>query len=374
MKAFLILEDGTIFEGKSFGAYGVTTGKVIFNTSMTGYQEILSDPSYYGQIIVATYPLIGNCGINEDEKVTPRAKGFVIREKCLYPDNIKSTGSLDEYLQKHNIIGIEDIDTRALVKIIQNKGNMRGIISNNRMFYDLSSKEKIKVIMHELKEFEIKNPVEAVTIKEPVYYEEEMTNLETNNIKKVALIDYGVKYSLINNLTKRGLRVFRFPADTQPDRIMQSQPDGIILSGGPGDPKDCTKYIKTISSLWGLRPIFGIGLGHQLAALANGANTTSLKCGHRGTNYPVKDLELGKTFITSQNHGYVVDAETIDNRSMKISHININDRTIEGIEYRNVPVFTVQFYPDAVPGPKDTEYLFDRFISLMKENSKHANT
>jgi len=352
MKAVLALEDGTIFYGNSFGVEGEVIGEIVFNTGMTGYQEILTDPSYCGQIVTMTYPLIGNYGVNDDdlESSKPQVKGFVVRELCKSPSNWRSVETLEQYLKKNNIIGIEGIDTRALTRILRDNGTMKGMISTDESFNFADKVDKIKA-------FEIKNPVYEVTTKERLHY--------PGNGFKVALIDYGIKANIIRSLRKRDCDVHVFPAWSTADEILSVKPDGIMLSNGPGDPKDCVEPINTIKSLMGKLPMFGICLGHQLTALANNADTKKLKYGHRGCNHPVKDLKKDLTYITSQNHGYTIVEESLDKNKMEVSHINMNDGTIEGIRYKNMPAFTVQFHPEASPGPMDTAYLFDEFINMM---------
>jgi carbamoyl-phosphate synthase small subunit len=355
MRAVLALEDGTTFEGSSFGIEGEVIGEIVFNTGMTGYQEVLTDPSYCGQIVTMTYPLIGNYGVNlEDiESSKPQVKGFIVRELCKTPSNWRSLESLNEYLKRHHIIGIEGIDTRALTRILRDKGTMKGIISTDPGFDFYKRLESIKA-------YEIKDPVQQVTTREVVHHQ--------GTGFKVALIDYGIKQNIVRSLLKRNCEVHVFPAWATADEIMGINPDGIMLSNGPGDPKDCKQQIETLQALLGKKPIFGICLGHQLTALANGADTGKLKYGHRGCNHPVKDLKKDLTYITSQNHGYTILEETVDADRMEVSHRSMNDGTIEGMRYKNVPVFTVQFHPEAAPGPADTAYLFDEFMELMKKH------
>ncbi len=357
MKAILALEDGTIFHGNSFGVEGSVIGEIVFNTGMTGYQEILTDASYCGQIVTMTYPLIGNYGVNFDdiESLRPQVKGFIVRELCKTPSNWRSVESLNDYLKRHNIIGIEGIDTRALTKILRSKGTMNGIITTDENFNFADKVEEIKA-------YTIKNPVHQVTTKDVVHYE--------GKGFKVALLDLGIKQNIVRSLLNRDCDVHVFPAWTTVDEILKINPDGIMLSNGPGDPKDCVDVINTIKELIGKVPIFGICLGHQLTALANNANTERLKYGHRGCNHPVKDLEKDLTYITSQNHGYTIVEDSLDKSRMEVSHRNMNDGTIEGVRYKGVPVFTVQFHPEASPGPTDTAYLFDEFINMMKENKR----
>jgi len=359
VKSILALEDGTVFYGNSFGAEGEVIGEIVFNTGMTGYQEVLTDPSYCGQIVAMTYPLIGNYGVNfEDvESARPQVMGFIVRELCKSPSNWRSVETLNDYLKRHNIIGIEGIDTRALTRILRDKGTMNGIISTKP---DFDIKERVD----EIKAYRIKDPVKQVTIKEVMHYE--------GKGYRVALIDYGIKQNIVLSLLKRGCDVYVFPAFAKAEEILSVNPDGIMLSNGPGDPKECTEQINTIKELLGKKPIFGICLGHQLMALANNADTEKLKYGHRGCNHPVKDLEKDITYITSQNHGYTIVEQSIDKDRMVVSHRNMNDGTIEGIRYKDMPVFTVQFHPEASPGPADTAYLFDEFIRMMEKHNKEV--
>jgi carbamoyl-phosphate synthase small subunit len=352
MKAFLALEDRTVFEGNSFGAEGEVIGEIVFNTGMTGYQEILTDASYCGQIVTMTYPLIGNYGISTDdvESARPQVKGFIVREVCRTPSNWRSMETLEDYLKRHSIIGIEDIDTRALTRIIRDKGTMKGIISTDPAF-------KLEKCMDRILAYENPNPVEKVTTKEVQHFE--------GTGKRVAVLDLGIKLNIVRSLLNRNYDVYVFPAGSGPEEILSVDPDGILLSNGPGDPKDCRKQIETIKELLGKRPIFGICLGHQLVALACGADSEKLKYGHRGCNHPVKDLSRDLTYITSQNHGYTIVEESLDKSSMEVSHRNMNDGTVEGVIYKKLPVFTVQFHPEASPGPGETAYLFDRFMGMM---------
>lgn len=346
MKAKLILENGMIFEGKSFGYLGESVGEVVFTTGMTGYQEVLTDPSYHGQIVTMTYPLIGNYGINLDdmESNKPQVKGFIVREKCNIPNNFRCEMNLDDYLKQNKVVGIEGIDTRALTKILRNNGTMRGIITLDHS--QLS---------------EVKKEIEAFSNKDAV------SNVTTDKIyeidgegKHVAIIDYGIKNNILNCFKKRGCKITVFPSNVTAEEVLNINPDLVFLSNGPGDPEDLETEIENIKKIIGKKPIVGICLGHQLLALSLGGSTTKLKFGHRGCNHPVKDLETGRVHITSQNHGYVVNEVPED---VEITHININDGTVEGLKHKTMPVYSVQFHPEASAGPKDSEYIFDRFLS-----------
>ena len=346
MKAKLILENGMIFEGKSFGYLGESVGEVVFTTGMTGYQEVLTDPSYHGQIVTMTYPLIGNYGINLDdmESNKPQVKGFIVREKCNIPNNFRCEMNLDDYLKQNKIVGVEGIDTRALTKILRNNGTMKGIITLDHS--ELS---------------EVKKEIEAFSNKDAV------SNVTTDKIyeidgegKHVAIIDYGIKNNILNCFKKRGCKITVFPSNVTAEEVLNINPDLVFLSNGPGDPEDLEKEIENIKKIIGKKPIVGICLGHQLLALSLGGSTTKLKFGHRGCNHPVKDLETGRVHITSQNHGYVVNEVPED---VEITHVNINDGTVEGLKHKTMPVYSVQFHPEASAGPKDSEYIFDRFLS-----------
>lgn len=348
---FLVLEDGTIFEGVCFGAQAKAVGEVVFNTGMTGYQEILTDPSYYGQIVVMTFPLVGNYGVNEIdiEADIPMVRGFVVQEACRRPNNWRARQTLEEYLSENGVVAIEGIDTRALTRRIREKGTMKGLITP----YDPAD-EDIK----QLKEYGLRNPVQHVTAK-GIY------DIPGEGYH-VAVIDFGVKRSIIQSLRSRGCRITVFPAFAQADQILKVEPDAILLSNGPGDPKDNMQAVETIRVLTEHKPVFGICLGHQLLALASGADTEKLKYGHRGCNHPVVDLAQGRTYITSQNHGYAVKEDSLDPGKIEVTHRNLNDGTIEGLRYKDRPAFGVQFHPEACPGPGDTGFLFDRFLSLIE--------
>lgn len=352
--AILTLEDGTRFVGQSFGAKTDISGEVVFNTGMTGYQEVLTDPSYCGQIVTMTYPLIGNYGVNETdpESAKPQVSGFIVREVCDAPSNWRSQGSLCDYMEENGICGLAGIDTRALTRIIREKGTMRGMITQD---------EPTKVQIEQMQRFVYEMPVDAVTCEEKYQY--------CDGGLKVAVLDFGLKRNIIRSLQKRNCAVTVYPARTSVDDILAGGYDGIMLTNGPGDPKDNTEVISNIKHLIGKKPIFGICLGHQLVALASGADTAKLKYGHRGANHPVKDLDKDRVYITSQNHGYTIVEASLP-QGATVTHRNWNDGTIEGVRYDGCDLFTVQFHPEASPGPEDTAYLFDEFIDLMRK--QHA--
>ena len=355
-KAFLILADGSVFEGKSFGAEGSVIGEIVFTTAMVGYQETLTDPSYCGQIVTQTFPLIGNYGTNDEDYESGGSvvSGYIVREYCENPSNFRCAHTIDEFLKKYGIIGLYDIDTRRLTRKIRESGVMNGMITNDPGF----DKEKA---LEAVRAYNVGSVVPKVSVKAPEEYKTE------NAGYKVALIDYGYKHNIRRELLKRGCDVTVFPYDVSPEEIKAFAPDGIMLSNGPGDPAENKTSIATLKALIPEQiPTFGICLGHQLLALANGATTVKMKYGHRGGNQPVTDLELDRTFITSKNHGYAVVADSIPESAGRLSHINSNDKTCEGVRYTNAPAFTVQFHPEACGGPHDTAYLFDEFIDLMK--------
>ncbi|MDU5649707.1 MAG: carbamoyl phosphate synthase small subunit [Clostridium perfringens] len=345
MKAKLILENGVVFEGKAFGYLKECVGEVVFNTGMTGYQEVLTDPSYYGQIVTMTYPLIGNYGINlEDlESKEPKVRGFIVREKCQYPNNFRCELELETYLAQNKVLGLDGIDTRALTKILRNNGTMKGII-----VLDNSNLEDVK---DKLEAFSNRDAVSIVSTNEK--YE------ISGEGKNVAIIDFGIKQNIIRNFVKRGCNVTVFPYDFKAEEVLEINPDLVFLSNGPGDPEDMGESVNEIKKIVGKKPIVGICLGHQLLALTLGGETKKLKFGHRGCNHPVKDLINNRVHITSQNHGYYV-ATLPEN--MEITHVSMNDGTVEGMKHKELPIFSVQFHPEACPGPKDSEYIFDEFM------------
>ena len=358
MKAFLILEDGTVFTGMSIGSTRDMISEIVFNTSMTGYLEVLTDPSYAGQAVVMTYPLIGNYGITPDmESRKAWPDGYIVRELSRMPSNFRCEGTIQEFLEKQDIPGIAGIDTRALTRLLREKGTMNGMITTNKNY----NREEIIPL---LKAYNIGDVVSKVTCREK--------QVLPGNGKKVALLDLGAKENIARSLNKRGCEVTIYPAHTAATEIISTNPDGIMLSNGPGDPAECVSIIEEIKKLYQTNiPIFAICLGHQLMALASGTLTHKLKYGHRGGNHPVKDLKTGRVYISSQNHGYVVDTEHMDPSIAVPAFINVNDGTNEGLEYVGKKIFTVQFHPEACPGPTDSGYLFDRFMEMM-EGEKNA--
>lgn len=356
MKAYLILEDGNVFTGVSIGAKKEVISEIVFNTSMTGYLEVLTDPSYAGQAVVMTYPLIGNYGVCYEDMESNKAwpDGFIVREISRRPSNFRSEDSIETFLINQEIPGIAGIDTRALTKILREKGTMNGMITTNENYV-------LKEVIDKLKAYSSSGVVEKVTCKEKKEFKPKNWN------KTVALVDLGTKNNIANSLMKRGCAVTVYPATTTALEIIGDQPDGIMLSNGPGDPKECLDIIKEVKKLYDSDiPIFAICLGHQLMALANGADTHKLKYGHRGANHPVKNLKNNRVYLSSQNHGYVVNDDSMDKGIAEPSFINVNDGTIEGLHYLGKKVFTVQFHPEACPGPQDSEFLFDEFIHMME--------
>lgn len=359
MKAFLILEDGHVFTGTSIGSNREIISEIVFNTSMTGYLEVLTDPSYAGQAVVMTYPLIGNYGIcHEDmESGKPWVDGYIVRELSRIPSNFRSEDTIQHFLTEHDIPGIAGIDTRALTKILRESGTMNGMITTNENY-------NLEEVLPKLKAYTCGKVVEKVTCQKADTME--------NAGYRVALLDLGAKKNIARSLHQRGCQVTIYPAGTSAQEIIESNPDGIMLSNGPGDPKECTSVIEEIRKLYETEiPIFAICLGHQLMALATGADTYKLKYGHRGGNHPVKDLETGRVYISSQNHGYAVDVNSLNPQLAVPAFENVNDKTNEGLRFVGKNIFTVQFHPEACPGPQDSGYLFDRFIKMM-EVKKHA--
>ena len=362
--AYLILENGTVFKGKSFGYEGEAIGEIVFTTSMTGYLETLTDPSYFGQIVVQTFPLIGNYGvIPEDfESPTPKVKGYIVREWCQEPSNFRNQGDLDTFLREQNIPGIYGIDTRALTKIVRENGVMNALILS-----ELPEEKSAGV--WDMKKYIITEAVASTSCTES---EEHPHTGETDHPLKVVLLDLGAKRNICRELQKRGCDVTVVPYNTKAEEIAGMKPDGIMLSNGPGDPAENVEVIHEIKKLMdsGI-PMFGICLGHQLTALAAGGRTEKMKYGHRGANQPAKRMADGRVFITSQNHGYCVVSDSLPENA-EVSFVNANDNTCEGVKYRGIPVFTVQFHPEASAGPLDSGFLFDDFIKLMKEVGVNA--
>jgi carbamoyl-phosphate synthase small subunit len=354
-KRQLVLEDGTVFIGEGFGGDKDTIGEVVFNTGMTGYQEVISDPSYCGQIVVMTYPLIGNYGINRDdfETVTPFIHGFVAREVAEAPSNFRHEETIGHFLKAHNIPGICGIDTRKLTKIIRQHGTMKAMITSADR-----TKEEVLAIL-------------------------ELTPLPTNQVKRtsttkpyvvpgrglrVVMVDFGAKHGILRELTERNCHVTVVPYNYSAEQILRLKPDGVMLTNGPGNPEHLNGAISMIQGIIGKVPIFGICLGHQLLSLACGAQTEKMKFGHRGANHPVKDLISGKTYITSQNHSYQVTKQSLAATALEITQISLNDGTVEGVKHRNYSAFSVQYHPESAPGPEDTNFLFDEFLHMMEDN------
>jgi carbamoyl-phosphate synthase small subunit len=368
LKGIVALEDGTIFEGLSFGAQGQSIGEVVFNTSMTGYQEVLTDPSYSSQIVTMTYPLIGNYGINDAdvESAHVQVAGFIVKEACKYPSNFTSTKSLSHYLKENNIIGIEGIDTRKLTRHIRIAGAMKGIIWAGEKMPAISTLIDQAKAWPGLEGLDL---AKVVTCKKPYVWEESPASSQPADYKfSVVAYDFGIKFNILRILQSLGCKVMVVPASTTAKEALAYKPDGIFLSNGPGDPAAVTYGIAAVKELIGKLPVFGICLGHQIIGLAMGAKTYKLKFGHRGANHPVKNLETGGIQITSQNHGFCVDLESLRQTGVKMSHVNLNDNTCEGLSDFDRKVFCVQYHPEASPGPHDSGYLFEQFIAMMEKH------
>jgi len=356
MKAILALEDGTIYEGNSFGAAGCCAGEVVFNTSMAGYQEILTDPSYKGQIVAMTYPLIGNYGTNREdvESRRPFLEAFIVRECSRIASNYRSENDLDAYLKANSVIGLEGIDTRALTRHIRLRGAMKGVIS---------TKDPDPATL--VKKAQVSPGLEGRDLVKEVIFNS-VQHWNKKGKWKVVVVDCGVKYNILRQLAARHCRVIVAPSFMKADEILEFKPDGILLSNGPGDPAAVPYIVETVKQLIERVPVFGICFGHQMLGLALGGSTYKLKFGHHGGNHPVKDVNTGKVHITVQNHGFCVDIDSLPKNDIEITHINLNDQTLEGMRHKKLPVFSVQFHPEAGPGPHDARYLFDEFVHLME--------
>jgi carbamoyl-phosphate synthase small subunit len=359
--ARLVLEDGSVYEGESFGATADTIGEVVFNTSLTGYQEIATDPSYRFQIVVMTYPHIGNYGVEKtvEQSEAPQVAGFVVRDAVQEPSNAHSQGSLGDYFQRARITAISGVDTRALTRKIRNEGAMRGMITTN----DTRSVESIVSELRQSPSMSGLDLVQRVTALRPYPFEGDAKETRLN----VAVYDFGVKRDILRQLSSTGCDVTVYPATTHADEILARKPDGVLLSNGPGDPEPVTYAQDNIRLLIGRVPVFGICLGHQLLGLALGGRTYKLKFGHRGGNHPVKDLRTGRVEITAQNHGFSVDPDSLSENDVEYTHINLNDQTLEGFRHRREPAMAVQYHPESAPGPHDSFYLFDDFVKMMDE-------
>jgi carbamoyl-phosphate synthase small subunit len=374
-KAILALEDGSIFEGRSFGFLGEKTGELVFNTSMTGYQEVLTDPSYKGQIVIMTYPLIGNYGVNEEdiESQGPKVEGFIVKENSTLFSNWRGVKHLSDYLIQHQIMGVEGMDTRALTKHIRSVGAMKAILSTEDLDRDrLIKKAKTSpgLIGRDLvREVTCERPYQWTSSNHPNFSNFDSRPSTLHFRPNVVVLDYGVKYNILRSLRDWNFQVVVLPASSSKESILSYQPDGILLSNGPGDPEGVPYAIETVRQLIGKKPIFGICLGHQLLGLALGGKTFKLKFGHRGANQPVKDLKTGRVMITSQNHGFCVDPDSLNPDEVELTQINLNDHTSEGMRHKRLPIFSVQYHPEASPGPHDTQNLFGEFMKMMEKHS-----
>ena len=389
MKAILALEDGTVFEGEAFGATGEQYGEVVFNTSMTGYQEVLTDPSYKGQIVTMTYPLIGNYGCNDEdfESEKPHVEGFIVREYSSYFSNWRATKSLDEFLAGYGIIGIQGVDTRALTKRLRSHGVMKGVISTTDLDKEsLVAKAKaspgfigLDLVKHvtcadiyhwDSEEIDIyaghkEPPAGGIQLEIDFTHPPPVQGAESTPFQIVA-VDSGIKHNILRKLQSHNCDVTVVPASTSSEEILALQPEGIFLANGPGDPEGVPYLVNTVKELMGKKPIFGICLGHQILGLAFGGESFKLRFGHRGANQPVKNLITGKVEITAQNHGFCIDKDSLKGKPVKLTHINLNDDTLEGMEHEEYPIFSVQYHPEASPGPHDADYLFDKFVDMMR--------
>ncbi len=377
MKALLALEDGRTFTCRSFTGPGETSAEVVFNTSMTGYQEVLTDPSYRGQMVTMTYPLIGNYGVTSEDVESDRVQvsAFIIREYQEFPSNFKSQGTLADYLKDNGILGVDELDTRALTRHIRKTGSMRAVISTKDLDPDSLVKKAQAIPSMEgcdlVREVTCRSPYRW-NGQEPYYLE---NNVMDNTIwmhkdkYSVVAFDFGIKYNIIRCLENAGCEVIVVPAQTSSETVRKMSPDGVFLSNGPGDPEPVTYAVETVRALLDYKPLFGICLGHQILSLALGGKTYKLKFGHRGGNQPVQNLNTLKVEITSQNHGFAADMDSMKDKDLEVAHINLNDNTVEGFKHKSLPVFGVQYHPEASPGPHDADYLFNDFVELMKNNS-----
>ncbi len=358
-KAVLVLEDGSVYHGYTFGAETDTFGEVVFNTSMIGYQEILTDPSYAGQIVVPTYPLIGNYGINNEdfESSKIQVRGFIVREECFKPNHYLSASTLHQYLLESNIPGISGVDTRAITRRLRSVGVMMGIVTSDK------TPEQALEELKKLPNYGTIDYVKQVTTNAPYQWQPEL--VDSKHSYNVVVLDCGLKYNILRLLSHLGCRVTAVPATTSAEEILKLKPDGILLSPGPGDPELLDYIVATVKKLVGKRPIMGICLGNQLIARAFGARTFKLKFGHRGGNHPVRDLATGRIHITAQNHGYAVSPDSLKD-GLEVSHINLNDGTVEGLRHKELPIFSIQYHSEASPGPLDNTYLFEKFLEMVR--------
>jgi carbamoyl-phosphate synthase small subunit len=369
MKATLVLADGTVFRGRSVGARGEKVGEIVFNTAITGYQEILTDPSYRGQIVTMTYPHIGNTGVNfeDNEAVRPYLAGFIVKEYCPHPSNWRKNDDLEGFLKKNGIMGLHQIDTRKLTRNLRETGAKKGIISTEDHNYESLLKK-----VRDFPDIEGLDLVKEVTCSEPYDWDEPTWRWNALPERpepqfRVAAYDFGIKQNILRLLVDAGAKVRVFPATATAEDVLASEPDGVFLSNGPGDPQTVTYAIENVRRLIGKKPVFGICLGHQILGLALGGKTFKLTFGHHGANHPVRRLETGHVEITSQNHNFAVDPESVRSEC-EITHINLNDQTVEGMVHRKYPVFSIQYHPEASPGPHDSRYLFDRFKKVIEES------
>ena len=360
-RAYLVLEDGSVHRGEAFGADVSSFGEVVFNTSMTGYQEVLTDPSYAGQLVMLTYPLVGNYGINREDIESKRiqVRGLIVREHCDQPSHGNSELTLDEYLRSQGIAGIAGLDTRAITRRLRTQGVMMGLITQE-------SPEEAARLLAEAPRYDDLDLVQTVTTEERYTWDEDADPDESPK-RRILVTDSGLKYNILRLLRRRGCEVIAVPASTSAEDILALKPSGILMSPGPGDPQLLDYVTDNVKRLVGRVPMMGICLGHQLIARALGARTYKLKFGHRGANHPVKDLTTGRVYITAQNHGYAVDGETLP-PGLEVSLVNLNDNTVEGLTHREMPLFTIQYHSEASPGPKDNEYIFDQFLAMVAES------